>query len=146
MPKQSLGLFIQALRLQRGLTQNDLSKRADTAIATISALERDKNSPQRGTAERIVDALRSLQEFSASERTFAQKHMNLPEDYHWDNGQPPQGLTWDHINKHDQKGLQPWINHCVREMTLVVGQEQMLDLLLTTARNKDITIPETPSV
>lgn len=146
MRNTSVGQFIRALRLQRGMTQEILAGRADVAAASISSIERGKHEPQEHTSARILDVLRAHKELSRSEQKFAQVKMRLPEGYSWEAPNVSRMLSWDFINTHKENGYAPWINHCVREMTLQLGQEEMLDTLLTTARAKGLIIPETPSL
>lgn len=124
----------------------ELAARAGVAVATISNLERGLRYPNANTTANILDVFRTLKELTRSERIYAIKNLRLPEDYEWDVSSRAKPLGWDFIEENSASGLQPWINHCVREMTLVVGQEKMLDLLLITARSNGIAIPESPSV
>lgn len=146
MSRTSVPEFLKALRLQRELTQTELAIRAGMANTTVSGIELGDHSPHRSTVGRLLDVLRTQKELSRSEMVFAKKHLNLPDDYLWDVPNMVKPLTWEYIDKKSDQGLQPWITHAVRELTLQLGQEAMLDLLLTTARAKGLTIPETPSV
>lgn len=146
MKNTTLGQFIRALRLQRGLTQEILAKNVGIATTHLSTIERDKHLPQEATSALLLDALRMEKEFTRSEREFANTKMRLPEGYSWDAPDKSRMLTWDFIETHKQSGYGYWVNHCVREMALQVGQEELLDILLKAATAKGITIPETPSM
>jgi len=146
MKNTSVGQFIRALRLQRGITQEILAGRADVAAASLSSIELDKHQAQEATAARILDVLRAHKEMTRSEQEFAKVRMRLPEDYSWEAPNVACMLSWDHIESNKAKGYSYWINHCVREMTLQLGQEAMLDTLLVTAKAKGLIIPENPSM
>jgi XRE family transcriptional regulator, regulator of sulfur utilization len=53
----ALGVAIRALRLKRGLTQEDLAHAAGVRTATISVLERGRSNPSWGTVRSIARAL-----------------------------------------------------------------------------------------
>ncbi len=146
MSPASVPEFLKALRLQRELTQTELASRAGMSNTTVSGIELGDHRPHRGTTGRLLDVLRAQKELSRSEMSFAKKNLNLPDDYLWDVPNTKRPLTWEFIDDHSDQGLQPWITHCVRELTLQLGQEAMLDLILTTARAKGLSIPEVPSV
>lgn len=145
MAPPTLGEFLRSLRLQRNLTQSTLAQRADVVVKTISQIENDdgQRGPHRATLARLVDVLRASKELTRSERTFVSEF--LDEEYSWDSQLAPDALTWEMVLEDGPRSYKGWIKHCVAEMTQVLGREEMLYLLLTTARTKGIDIPVTPS-
>ena len=56
-PQEALGRAVQELRSERGLTQVQLARAADTDATAISHLERGRTNPAWGTMRRIAAAL-----------------------------------------------------------------------------------------
>jgi transcriptional regulator with XRE-family HTH domain len=56
-PQEALGRAVQQLRSERGLTQVQLARAADTDGTAISHLERGRTNPAWGTMRRIAAAL-----------------------------------------------------------------------------------------
>jgi len=146
MKNISLGEFLRALRLERGMTQETLAARADIAAASLSSVERDKHQPQEATSARLLDALRVAKELSLTYKHYATTHMRLPDDYTWEAPDSATSLTWEHIAQDNDHCHADWINHCVRELAQQMGQEGLLDALLTLARVKGLNIPKSPSL
>ncbi|WP_230206728.1 helix-turn-helix domain-containing protein [Novosphingobium sp. Gsoil 351] len=57
MDEAEIGRRLHELRVERGLSQRELARRAGTTHGTISFIERDKISPSIGTMRQILDAL-----------------------------------------------------------------------------------------
>lgn len=57
LPTTIFGEVLQGLRLQRGLTQDQLAERAGTERSHISALERAEKGPALATIFSLADAL-----------------------------------------------------------------------------------------
>jgi transcriptional regulator with XRE-family HTH domain len=56
-PQRALGHAIRELRIERGLSQEELAHGADTHPTWISHLESGRNNPSWGTVTRISEAL-----------------------------------------------------------------------------------------
>jgi transcriptional regulator with XRE-family HTH domain len=56
-PQEALGRAVQEVRSERGLTQVQLARAADTDGTAISHLERGRTNPAWGTMRRIAAAL-----------------------------------------------------------------------------------------
>jgi transcriptional regulator with XRE-family HTH domain len=52
-----LGKTLQALRIKRGLSQEQLAERSGLSTITISFIEQGRRKPQLKTLEKIADAL-----------------------------------------------------------------------------------------
>lgn len=57
LPRAIFGEVLQELRLQQGLTQDQLAERAETERSHISALERAEKGPALATIFGLADAL-----------------------------------------------------------------------------------------
>lgn len=55
--KKELGKRIKVKRVEKGMTQTDLAKKAKVAIATLCYLEQGKKVPKKELLERIERAL-----------------------------------------------------------------------------------------
>lgn len=78
-----IGAKIKALRLKKGLTQEELGERTDLSKGYISQLERDLNSPSIETLFSILEVLGSrpkdfLMMNLLNRRLFIQRKINLP--------------------------------------------------------------------
>jgi transcriptional regulator with XRE-family HTH domain len=72
-PQPGLGAAIRELRLERGISQEDLAHAADTHPTWISHLESGRNNPSWGTVRRIAAAL----EVSVSDLARLAEHHQL---------------------------------------------------------------------
>ena len=138
-----IGDFLYSLRESRDLTQDDLAKRSGKTLNTISRVERGLTLPQEGTAVAILSALRAVKELTNQEKKFVRGYMKLPDTHNLnevETAQPP--LTFESAMNRPDVPVQKWIEYTVSEIVATVGRERTLELLLGTAMNNNIHIPE----
>ncbi len=73
--KQELGLKIKRMRINRGLTQEQLAEKVDVSQRTMSGIEIGENFVTSETFDKIVKALNT-----SAEELFATEHFKDPED------------------------------------------------------------------
>lgn len=73
--KEELGKKIKRMRLNRGLTQEQLAEAVDVSQRTLSGIEIGENFVTAETLDRIIKALNTT-----SEELFATNHIKLPEE------------------------------------------------------------------
>ena len=72
--KQELGLKIKRMRINRGLTQEQLAERVDVSQRTMSGIEIGENFVTAETLDKIIFALNTT-----SEELFSTEHLKEPE-------------------------------------------------------------------
>ena len=71
----NIGLRLQALRTQRGLSQRKLASRAGVSNATISLIEHGRTDPSMGLMKRILESLDvSFADFFAADSRVGEKY------------------------------------------------------------------------
>lgn len=72
--KQELGLKIKRMRINRGLTQEQLAEKVDVSQRTMSGIEIGENFVTAETLDKIINALNTT-----SEELFATEHLKEQE-------------------------------------------------------------------
>jgi len=73
--KEELGEKIKRMRINRGLTQEQLSEKIDISQRALSAIERGENFVTSETLDKILSALNTT-----AEDLFATNHLKAPEE------------------------------------------------------------------
>ncbi len=139
----TLGEFFNKLRIDRNMSQHELSARSGLVIKTISRLENGQDSPRPKTCAAVLTTLRAAKPLSNAEIKFCKHHVNLPGDYNLTSGSSPQrSLTIEVAIARTEVSMDKWLSHTMNEIVATVGRKRALEIILDAAHNRGISIPQ----